>query len=465
MSAFVIGTSTSAAADATEIGLVVDFNGSKMVVNGTSQASETPMSPEVTRDARLRICNETPLFYWTAGTGTPSFQTPSQVFYRASASTMDTSLNVRGCWLVNNASTTAANTNVGLTTYPVFTVPQVGALCMTVKLAAKNATYQHGLMQAGLGISGSNIGAWFEWTTTGTLVAAMIGSNGSTIFSDAIPLPDTTGIPGDVPFHNYVIQMSRSAVDYFIDGELVATLLPLPHSPNALVNTTVRPFFNSQVLTTAATAAKTLEIAGISITSKTSISQSLGQSTGRQSYGNYNAPIYETSGQTANYTNSVAPATSTNWPLSYASFGGQWRSATNWPASADTDQIVFTFAKTNGISGESSHNFITGVRIGETVVTTALSNAGLILEWTLSVSTQTGNPGVQIIYYLPLGFQSFTSAAVGTVAPGFDMPLNIAPIAHTFGGAQTVAINARVIGTAVTSGVIRGTVSLMGYLE
>jgi hypothetical protein len=156
----------------------------------------------------------------------------------------------------------------------------------------------------------------------------------------------------------------------------------------------------------------------------------------------------------------------------YASLGGQYQFTV--PATAaETDFIMFGWQNPTGsatLPGKTL--YITGIRIGEAVVTTVLSAHYHYLQWgiaagstALTLATVSDTATTMAYRRITLGGQGFlASAALGTTAPGFQVNLESAPLICPAG--NYVSVIMRDISNAATAtGAIRGNVTIIGYFE
>jgi hypothetical protein len=181
-----------------------------------------------------------------------------------------------------------------------------------------------------------------------------------------------------------------------------------------------------------------------------------------------------TTGQTANYVNSTAPASATlsNTAGGYTTLGGQWQFAT--VAGAETDYALFAFlnpAATAAVPGRAL--YVTGIRIDSLNTGAAVATSSTILQWGCSAgataATLVGtvdSAGAKIVRRVTLGLQSFAiGAAIGaSPLPGPIDTQFASPMVVNAGEYFHVIVKSP-IGTATTSQIIRGTCFINGYFE
>jgi hypothetical protein len=167
--------------------------------------------------------------------------------------------------------------------------------------------------------------------------------------------------------------------------------------------------------------------------------------------------------QTANYSNSAAPASATlsNTAAGYTALGGQWQFAA--VAGAETDYALF------GWQNPSPYTFYcTGIRIGETLnMVAAVATTATILQWgaafnSSAVSLATAAPYTPM--RVQIGSQSFPiAAAISAIQPGFNWtpgtPMVVQPSRFLH------IILKMPIGTATATEIFRGSVAVDGFFE
>jgi hypothetical protein len=143
---------------------------------------------------------------------------------------------------------------------------------------------------------------------------------------------------------------------------------------------------------------------------------------------------------------------------------------------AASDYPLFAWLNPAGTTAIHGKTFIcTGIRMGELSVTTVLVGGPLIIPMAIgfgstastlaTVETTTfANATTKIARKIPLGTQAVpATSAVGTVIAGYSVDFGQAPIVINPG--EYLHIIIRVLGTNLTSGVIRGSVAIFGYFR
>lgn len=448
MSAPRFGATDSEAIEVLEGGrTVVDLSGHTFAGYAENELAER-LAPEASRDSRLRVAQDALLMHWAYdGGGTQ----PTHLL--AQSTSTFTIANFNQSIRLNSAQAVNLNSFAALKTYATFALPAVGAICVDIVAAQQNCALPYGYAGLGFGQFLTS-GAYFKFTERGTL-QAVLALNSVEYLSEPIQ------IPANLTFHTYSIHYYRTHVDFLLDSMLVATLQQSQHAFGQTDQSFNPVFMRTEVgATNAALGGKQLYIRGMTVYLRGNTpQQEMGHAATLSGHGAYNNQNTRTVGQTSNYSNSSAPGAAGSWSPSYTTLGGQWRSPTNWPAVAETDYTMFSYVPPNVGNGTVGHGlYITGVRIGETFVTTALTGGPFILQWSLALAHGS------TMYRIPLGYQTLAvTAAVGTVADGFDFNLTGGPIYVPPG--RSVVLQGRVMGTTVTAGVIRGTTALIGYWE
>ena len=181
-------------------------------------------------------------------------------------------------------------------------------------------------------------------------------------------------------------------------------------------------------------------------------------------------------GQLTTYALGAAPTASTltaSTAPAITTQGGKWN-ATIPAAAAESDFPMFAWqnpAGTVAIPGKLF--YCTGIRIGETAVTTILGGP-MILEWGIGFGSTTsslvtteqtsfGGATNKIARKLHLGSQGLlNAAAVGSIAPGFQVDFSHAPLVVNPGEFLHVIMRSV---AATATGACRGGVAVLGYFE
>tara|TARA_R110000868_G_scaffold93573_1_gene258784 strand:+ start:2502 stop:4058 length:1557 start_codon:yes stop_codon:yes gene_type:complete len=170
--------------------------------------------------------------------------------------------------------------------------------------------------------------------------------------------------------------------------------------------------------------------------------------------------------QSANYANSVAPASATlsNTAAGYTTLGGQYQFAT--VATAETDYALFAFQVP--VMAALAHNkklVVRGVHISAQNTGAAVATTDSSLQWGVGV----GSTAVSLAtadatttkapHRMAIGMQSFAiAAAIGATAPDLDMKFNSPLVVNPGEFFHVILKLSR--GTATASQIIRGCVAV-----
>lgn len=148
------------------------------------------------------------------------------------------------------------------------------------------------------------------------------------------------------------------------------------------------------------------------------------------------------------------------------------------PGLSDYPLFSYVVPSPNTTNVSRSHEkalLITGIRISELYVATALTGGPLVMQWGISFGGDTSasiasintvnnwENSTQNSFAYPLGFQSLAAgAAVGTLTSAIDVSFADAPLVTHPGNYFKVILRVP-SGTAITAGEIRGAVLIRGY--
>jgi len=380
-----------------------------------------------------------------------------------------TAAQASGFLTLNSGANTTINNGTNVRTYRTF--PIFGTYTTYVEMWCRetNETASNAISEWGVGyVSGVTAlptdGIFFRRLSGGQL-RAVINFGGTETASDI-----TSPTAGDV--HHYLIAIHNDEVEFWIDDVLyksvaVPTNQPMPTSAMT------KPVFARVWNSGAAGSARSLGIGFLNV--------SLGDMDSGKPWGHmmcglgggaYQVQPGSTSGFTANWANSAAPASATlsNTAAGYTTFGGQWQFAAS--ATNETDWALFGYqnpAGTATLPGKTL--YVTSIRIGETVVTGAAGVNATTFFWgaatgSTAVSLATVDAAATIApRRVALGAQSFLATApVGTQSPGFTVDFGDAPLVCPPGLFFHVFVK-QLNGAATASLVWRGTVTIVGYYE
>jgi hypothetical protein len=157
------------------------------------------------------------------------------------------------------------------------------------------------------------------------------------------------------------------------------------------------------------------------------------------------------------------------------SLGGLWTSTAMNALSPDADYPVFSYVNTSGTAALPGKTlYITGIRIGDTYVTTAPgAGSNIFLSYILQVeasatSTATADSATTVSgKSTVLGGQGFGNSStdpVGTMKPGFEMSFP-SPLVVPAGLRCTIIVRPFASTTAGNTLVVTGSVAINGYFE
>lgn len=319
------------------------------------------------------------------------------------------------------------------------------------------------------GVTTPTDGVYFRITNTATLevVYNVNGVETTTAVAGATIAAATT--------YHTTIAVNADAIEFYFNEKLVATQIPrgtagVGMSFSQYLPLAVRQYNSSGVASAVQFRVAQWMVTFGSVASNKPWNECL---SGGGLNAIYSPPGVATATGTANYANSAAPAAATlsNTAAGYTTLGGQWQAA--MVAGAETDYLLFGYTNPAGTATIPGRNlYINGIRIGETFNTVAANAATpIILQWGLAiggtadtlVTADSLTAGTRAYKRITLGGQQFaTGAVIGTMSPGFQVP--IVPPMIVEPGCRTGVLLKVVSGTA-TGNSIRGTVSLTGNFE
>lgn len=453
--------------------------------DGTVLGTADLLSPETTRDYRLRVGVDTILFnmgFEGAIIARDRIQQNDTTMTAAQASGFLT-LNSGG------SVTTAQGTNVR--TYRTF--PLFGSFAVYSEFWVRlgNPTATNAVSEFGLGYcSGVTVqltDGIFIRTLSGGQSRLVITNNSVDILTaditeTNIPARDGVGTFDITESNHYVITVHNDTVDCWINGALVATLsVASPYgAPASSMNL---PVFARVYNAGAASAARSIGISFMTVsTGDVNTSKPWAHQMAGSGYGSYQIQPGTTSGPTVTRgagtlgwpTSGTARAAGT-WTATTApalnSLGGIWVSPAISTLTTEADYPIFSYQNPVGTATLPGKTlYITGVRVGETAVIAAAStNAitltyGLAVGGTSSATTQTEAAAVVAARIIPLGQVAFgATAAVGDFRAGFefrfDSPLVVYP-------GHFMVFIVRPFGTVTSNTLtVTGMLGVNGYFE
>lgn len=435
---------------------------------------------EVTPDFRARAALDTQIF-------TQSFEGTiiPQANIQLNLTTMTCPMS--GGWLqLNAANATASGNAANIRTYRTFALGASAGLYFDAWIREANETATNAVSEWGAGYATGTAtptdGAFFRRLAGGQLQAITNFAGAETpinITTTSVPNRDGTGAFAATEAQHYLIHQHNDETLFWINNVLVA-VIPTPSNQAGPCQSTSIPFFARVYNSGIASAGRRVEIGFIGVTSADiSMPKPWGHVMAGMGQGAYQLQSGAASGQSALYspTAIAAPTWTTNTAPATNSFGGQWISPAPLPAGssglatiAETHYPIFAYLNpigTNALPGKTL--YITGIRIGETFVTTVLGASATIVQWgcavgatASSLATTDGAATLQPRRIL-LGSQAFAiTAAVGTTAAGFTHDFSQAPLVVPpgcyFHVIASLFLNA-------ATGSLHGSVTPIGYYE
>jgi hypothetical protein len=422
-------------------------------------------SPETSADYRLRV-------------GTDSLFDNDYFNYAAQNTTKhkytNTTLTMTyggGFLTTNGGSITTTTTAAVLQTYRHF--PVFGAsstYCHTsFSLTAQPTT--NTIIDIGLFTPGAanpyapTDGVFFRITSAG--IFGVININGTEVTTSALNFTFTLNT-----VYEFIIVLDQDKVEFWINEQLYA-ILNTPIGNGAPSYAGSLPFaVRHAIVGGAAGAVLQLKLANYHVSIADFAHNRLWASV---QAGMGNNAIQGASGmtqaQTANATNSAAPASATlsNTAAGYTTLGGQWQFAA--VLGAETDYALFAYLNTVPTTAITGRNLvIRGVWIESLNTVVAVATTATVLQWSLGV----GSTAVSLATAeaattraprrIMLGLQTFpVGATVGATAARIDVNLD-APVVVEPGTYFHVILKVP-IGTATATEIFRGIVGVNAYWE
>ncbi len=445
-----------------------DVLGSRYIIN-----------PESSQDYRLRTAIDQILF-------NHSFEGTNIARDRIQQNdTTATSAQTNGVLTINSGSSVTTGQGSNIRTYRTF--PLFGTYATYVDMWVKegNPTATFSTSEWGLGYcSGVTAqltdGVYFRRLPGGQLRAVMTYNSTDVVTTDItetnIPSRDGSGTYDSTETNHYLVEWHNDKVRYWINDILVATQSSVSPqgSPTSSMNQPV--FARVYISGGTASAARSIGLNFLGVT-QGDMGMTNPISLCGSGGGAYQIQPGTTSGPTVTrgtgalgWPTSATARIAGTWTATTApalnSLGGLWTSPAISTLTSDADYPIFSYqnpAGTSTLPGKTL--YITGIRVGETCVSTAASTNAIILSYaagigsTSSATTATEGAIIVAARIVPLGQASFLStAAVGDMKNGFytdfsNSPLVCYPghyvqfIVRPFG---TVASNTLVVTSSVT---------------
>lgn len=458
---------------------------SSEVDSGAVTGTRLTLASDTSDDYRLRVAVDQTMFNMTfEGTNFP-------YGHMQIIATSMTAVQANGYMVLNSGSSATTGQGVYLRTLRHF--PTFGTYPTYLDIWAKEVNYnvansisEWGYLYLASGqqttqqpTSGNIDGMFFRRNSAGDL-KAVVNYNATeietSIVTTNVPARDGTGVYDPTETSHYLISYHNDFVNFWINDTLVARVL-CPAAQQGFTASSNIPMGARVFTIGTAASARQLQIGYINVgTGDQNTTKLWSHALSGSGAGAYQSQQGNAAAQTANYANSTAPTSAvvSNTVAGYTTLGGQWQIAAN--ATNETDWALFGFtvpAGTPTLPGKTL--YVTGIRIGETVVTGAAGVNATSFFWAaacgsnnVSLATTDGGAGVTTTHAprrVALGSQSFlATAAIGTQAPGFAVDFASAPLVCPAGTFFHVILK-QLNGAATASLIWRGTVTVMGYWE
>ena len=411
--------------------------------------------------------------------------------------TTATSAQATGYLTLNSGGSVTVSQGTNIRTYRTFTVFGGMPIYAQFQLRHGNPTATNAVSEWGFGYcSGVTAqmtdGAIFRMISGGTLQGVLVSSvSGAGVDTSTVAIT-TTNVPsrdgvGSFDFtepNDYLVEVNEGVVRWWINDTLVLSTKTPANGPLPFLACD-QPIMARVYNTGAASAARSL---GLGMVAATQGDMNTNKMHGHAMCG-LGGGAYQIQPGTASGPTVTRGTGATGWPTSATarvagtwtattapalnSLGGSWTSPAMSTLTTEADYPVFSYqnpAGTATLPGKTL--YITGVRVGETVVTVVAAVNTMTLSYaigvggTSSATTQTEAATVVASRIIPAGQVAFTAAAApGTSAAGFDIPgLEQAPLVVYPG--QFLCFIVRPQGTVATNTlVVMGMVTFIGYHE
>jgi hypothetical protein len=455
--------------------------------DGTVTGSVFTIPAEISDDYRLRVGQDQTMFNL-------SFEGTNQATGHLQFTTTGgpAIAQANGFLSLNNGGSVAASGSSYVRTYRTF--PLFGTYPTYTEFWLRESEYdttfaisEWGLFQLATttSIVAPTDGIYFRRLPSGGL-RGVVNYNGSEtvveINTANVPPRDGSGVYAPAEVNHYLISVHNDVARFWINDTLVGSI-ECPSAQPALASASSAPLSLRVYVPSGnnSGAARKIELGWVNVsqgdmnTNKPWGHAMVGAGGGSYQVQPGNASL--TLPITANYVVNAAPgamtlSNTTTPAATYASLGGQYQFTV--PATAaETDFIMFGWQNPVGTATLPGKTlYITGVRIGEAVVTTLLSAHYHYLQWGIganaaALTLATVNDTALLTAYrrVTLGGQGFlVSAPIGTTAPGFQVDFNSAPLICAPGNYVSVIMR-DVSNASSATGAIRGNVTIIGYFE
>jgi len=437
---------------------------------GTVIGTATRYQPEASIDYRLRVGQDSVLdqevfCYANQNTGKHGYITTNLTMSLASAGL-----------LTNASSITTINSGVMLRTQRQFAIGgQQTPLYVETNFSlsatsmATNSTLDFGLFLPGTALVSPLDGVYFRLNSSGLF--GVVNNNNTETVGTALTF---TFVANRI--YQFVITVTGREAQFWIDDVLYARV-PCPVTQQSLVQAGSLPWaVHHRIGGTAAGSVVQGKVWAYSVyVGDINQPKMWGHTCTAMGGGMQVQQGAAVGGQLATYALGAAPGASTLTASTAPAIntpGGKWN-ATIPAAATESDFPMYSWLNQAGTVAIPGKMFVcTGIRIGETTVTTALGGP-MCLEWgvgfgstaaTLATTESASFAATtKIARKMHLGSQgSVTAAAAGTTLPGFQVDFSHAPL--TVNPGEYLHVIMRSVLATVT-GACRGGVAVLGYFE
>lgn len=448
--------------DITQSGYVTVVGEAHDGLNGYNTPVRRPL--RVSTDGRLRAGVDT--VQWSDVFNHTILNTSAYQCVTATAT-----LALTGGYLIFNAgNSVAANAVARVQTYRPFQLLGSSSIEVGFRVRFAINAGTNNVAELGLGFAATTVtptdGVYFKMENTGAMVGVM-NRNGVEMTTPTLFTP----VGNTVYYLRLVIDQDR--LEFYVDGVLLG-VLSTPISDPTVSFARALPLLMRLYNSLATSSAQRMEVSDILLmTRDLSTNRLWPTSQAGQLLHSISAPTGATAGQTANFTNSAAPASATlsNTAAGYTTLGGKFQFAA--VVGAATDYALFAYqVPVASVAGGNKNLVIRGIRIDTYNTGAAVATSGTVLEWGVGVgatsvslaTADSATAGTRATRRIPLGVQSFAvGAAIGAVANTIDVNLD-APL-YVEAGTYVHIILQMPIGASTASQIIRGTVFINGYFE
>lgn len=438
---------------------------------GTVTGTRSVRALDISDDYRARVGTDQPVFRDIFNGVNNSTR------YATVISTATAAFSGRKLTLNGGSSVTSGHA-AQVTTRANFQFSQSYPVYAEIWAAIPNAPQSNTVLEWGFGyvsgVSAPTDGVFFRYASGGE-VRGVINIAGAEVQTD--PFTDLSGQGYTQGIQHYwLIICDTDQVEFWRDDVKLATIVR-PNTEGGMSASLSLPMYARFYNSAAASAAQQLALTGWSAyTGDATNQKEPGHVAAINGHNVANIPDGATAGQTSNYANSAAPASTalSNTTATYAAtvLGGQWQFVA--VAGAETDYIVFGYLNPPGTATVPGKNLLVeGVTIHSYNMGAISATTPTLLQWglgfgstALSLATADSlTTGAQGPRRITVGVQSFpVGTAIGGV-PSNQIDFRVkSPYCVPPGGYLHLILKMPV-GTATASQIIRGVASFDAHFE